>query len=57
MVELCSRAVVLDHGAVVAEGQVTELLNNEELMLAHGLERPHILRHRHPHGERTEGSV
>jgi hypothetical protein len=27
------------------------LLNNEELMLAHGLERPHILRHHHPHGE------
>ena len=32
-------------------GRSTELLNNEELMLAHGLERPHILRHRHPHGE------
>jgi hypothetical protein len=29
---------------------VTDLLDNEELMLAHGLERPHILRHRHPHG-------
>jgi len=51
VVELCSRAIVLDHGTVVAEGPVTELLNNEELMLAHGLERPHILRHRHPHGE------
>jgi cobalt/nickel transport system ATP-binding protein len=50
VVELCSRAVVLDRGSVVAEGPVTELLNNEELMLAHGLERPHILRHRHPHG-------
>jgi cobalt/nickel transport system ATP-binding protein len=49
VVELCSRAIVLDHGAVVADGPVVELLNNEELMLAHGLERPHILRHRHPH--------
>jgi cobalt/nickel transport system ATP-binding protein len=49
VVELCSRAIVLDHGAVVADGPATELLNNEELMLAHGLERPHILRHRHPH--------
>jgi len=49
VVELCSRAIVLDHGAVVADGPVTELLNNEELMLAHGLERPHILRHQHPH--------
>ncbi|HOX57058.1 MAG TPA: ABC transporter ATP-binding protein [Candidatus Paceibacterota bacterium] len=51
VVELCARAMVLDHGAVVADGPVTDLLNNEELMLAHGLERPHILRHRHPHGE------
>ena len=39
------------HRAVVADGPVVELLNNEELMLAHGLERPHILRHRHPHAE------
>jgi len=51
VVELCSRAIVLDRGTVVADGPVAELLNNEELMLAHGLERPHILRHRHPHAE------
>ncbi len=48
-VELCSRAIVLDHGQIVADGPTVELLNNEELMLAHGLECPHILRHRHPH--------
>ena len=54
VVELCSRAIVLDRGSVVAEGPVADLLNNEELMLAHGLERPHILRHRHPHGEKAE---
>lgn len=52
VVELCSRAIVLDRGSVVADGPVADLLNNEELMLAHGLERPHILRHTHPHGER-----
>jgi cobalt transport protein ATP-binding subunit len=51
VVELCSRAIVLDRGSVVADGPVVELLNDEELMLAHGLERPHILRHHHPHGE------
>jgi cobalt transport protein ATP-binding subunit len=49
-VELCDRAVVLDRGEVVAQGPVRELLNDEPLMLAHGLERPHILRHVHPHG-------
>jgi cobalt transport protein ATP-binding subunit len=49
VVELCSRAIVLDRGSVVADGPVADLLNNEELMLEHGLERPHILRHHHPH--------
>jgi len=48
-VELCSRAMVLDHGQIVADGPTVELLSNEELMLEHGLECPHILRHRHPH--------
>lgn len=48
-VELCSRAIVLDRGEIVADGATRALLGNEELMLAHGLERPHILRHIHPH--------
>jgi len=47
--ELCRRTVVLDGGTVVAQGPTMELLSNEDLMLAHGLERPHILRHLHPH--------
>ena len=49
VVELCPRVIVIDGGKVVADGPTTTLLNDEELMLAHGLERPHILRHRHPH--------
>jgi cobalt/nickel transport system ATP-binding protein len=55
VVELCQRVIVLDRGLVVAEGPTVELLNNEQLMLAHGLERPHILHHRHPHGSETAG--
>jgi cobalt transport protein ATP-binding subunit len=51
VVELCSRAIVLDKGEVVADGPMASLLNDEELMLKHGLERPHILRHLHPHGD------
>jgi hypothetical protein len=39
----------MDRGAIVADGATVELLNDEALMLRHGLERPHILRHRHPH--------
>jgi cobalt/nickel transport system ATP-binding protein len=50
VVEVCPRVVVMDDGRVVAEGPARELLNDEGLMLAHGLERPHILRHLHPHG-------
>ena len=49
VVELCSRVIVLDRGQVVAEGPTVEVLDDEERMLAHGLERPHILRHHHPH--------
>lgn len=49
VVEVCTRVIVLDGGRVVADGPVREILNDEALMLAHGLERPHILRHSHPH--------
>ena len=52
VVELCPRAIVLDHGLIVADGPTLELLSNEELMLAHGLERPHMLEHVHPHAGR-----
>ena len=49
-VDLCSRVVILDDGKLVADGPTVTLLSNEALMLAHGLEKPHILLHRHPHG-------
>jgi energy-coupling factor transporter ATP-binding protein EcfA2 len=50
VVDLCSRVLILDEGKVVAEGPTVKLLSNEPLMLAHGLEKPHSLLHRHPHG-------
>lgn len=49
VIEICPRVIVLDQGTVVAQGPTTDVLNDEALMLSHGLERPHILRHRHPH--------
>jgi cobalt transport protein ATP-binding subunit len=48
-VELCARTIILDHGQIIADGRTVELLADEQLMLAHGLERPHILHHHHPH--------
>ena len=49
VVELCPRSLVLDGGVVVADGATRALLNDADLMLKHGLERPHILQHQHPH--------
>jgi energy-coupling factor transporter ATP-binding protein EcfA2 len=49
VVSLCSRVFVLDQGVIVASGPTNEVLANEALMLAHGLEKPHSLLHRHPH--------
>jgi cobalt/nickel transport system ATP-binding protein len=49
VVGLCRRAVVLDEGRVVGAGPVVSLLSDEAFMLAHGLEKPHILKHAHPH--------
>ena len=48
--ELCDTLLLLDGGTLVAQGPALDLLADEPLMLAHGLERPHILSHRHPHG-------
>ena len=50
VVDLCSRVIILDQGKLIAEGPALTLLSNETLMLAHGLEKPHSLLHRHPHG-------
>jgi cobalt/nickel transport system ATP-binding protein len=49
VVEVCTRVIVLDAGRIVATGPTRDILSNESLMLAHGLESPHILKHRHPH--------
>lgn len=38
--ELCSRMVVLDQGRIVADGATRDLLANDELLRAHGLEAP-----------------
>jgi cobalt/nickel transport system ATP-binding protein len=49
VVEVCPRVLVLDRGGVVAAGPTREVLDDAAMMEAHGLERPHILRHPHPH--------
>ncbi len=48
-VEVCRRVIVLGGGRVAADGPVEDVLRDEPLLSANGLERPHILQHRHPH--------
>jgi len=38
--DLFPRMVIMDNGAIVADGMTSELLRDEELLLAHGLEIP-----------------
>jgi cobalt/nickel transport system ATP-binding protein len=38
--ELCSRAIILDGGRVVADGLASEILHDQALMEQHGLETP-----------------
>jgi cobalt/nickel transport system ATP-binding protein len=40
--EICTRTIVLDAGCVVADGPTRDLLRDDELMHAHGLERPRL---------------
>jgi len=49
VVDLCERTIILDGGLIIADGPTIELLSNEQLMIEHGLEKPHSLQHRHPH--------
>ena len=46
---LCGRLLVLDGGCLVAQGDTRQILGDEDLMLRHGLEKPHSLFHSHPH--------
>ena len=50
VVEICPRVLVLDHGRVVVAGLTPLILGDEALMFRHGLEKPHSLKHHHPHG-------
>jgi cobalt/nickel transport system ATP-binding protein len=38
--ELFPRTIVMDHGQIVADGNTKEILENEMLLMEHGLEKP-----------------
>jgi len=50
ILEVCSRVVLLDGGRVVADGNPHDIMGNDDLMKAHGQEKPHsLVPHRIPH--------
>lgn len=54
--ELCTRTVVLDQGRVVAEGATADILSDQALMEAHGLETPPALLRASPHLDTPMGA-
>jgi cobalt/nickel transport system ATP-binding protein len=50
ILEVCTRVLLLDNGKVVADGAPREIMGNDELMEAHGQEKPHsLVPHIRPH--------
>jgi cobalt/nickel transport system ATP-binding protein len=52
ILEVCDRVILLDEGQVVADGEPCEIMSDEGLMEAHGLEKPHSL---YPHTDPHHG--
>lgn len=56
LLEVCDRVVLIDDGRVIADGDPTEVMGDQDLMEAHGLEKPHsLIPHVEPHHNRPSG--
>jgi len=52
VLEVCDRVILLDEGRIIADGDPRQIMGNQELMEAHGLEKPHsLIPHILPHYE------
>ena len=50
ILEVCNRVLLMDAGRIVADGPPAQLMADEELMAAHGQEKPHsLVPHQIPH--------
>jgi cobalt/nickel transport system ATP-binding protein len=47
IIEVCDRVLLLDEGRIIADGTPQQVMADESLMNAHGLEMPHSLRPHH----------
>jgi cobalt/nickel transport system ATP-binding protein len=43
LLETCDRVILLDEGRIIDDGPAAEIMRDDTLMEAHGLERPHSL--------------
>lgn len=50
ILEVCSRVILMDQGVIIADAAPLEIMGNEDLMTAHGQEKPHsLVPHQIPH--------
>ena len=50
ILEVCDRVIMLDNGQIVADGNPREIMSDDQLMKAHGQEKPHsLIPHVQPH--------
>jgi cobalt/nickel transport system ATP-binding protein len=50
ILEVCQRVILIDEGRIVADGIPREIMGNQQLMEAHGQEKPHsLIPHQIPH--------
>jgi cobalt/nickel transport system ATP-binding protein len=50
ILEVCQRVVLIDQGSIVTDGDPRQIMSNQQLMEAHGQEKPHsLVPHQIPH--------
>ena len=53
VLEVCDRILLIDNGQIIADGDPLDIMGDQELMEAHGLEKPHsLIPHVKPHHRR-----
>lgn len=54
LLEVCDRVILIDEGRVITDGNTRDVMGNQTLMEAHGLEKPHsLIPHVDPHHDLT----
>ena len=58
VLEICNRVILIDKGRIIADGDPTEIMGNQQLMESHGQEKPHsLIPHRVDHHHVTSSHM